>query len=178
MSTSSAASVADDRGFFVFNAVVSVGALALLSWLLLWHQGAEESTVDLSFMPAVNACFNGAAAIMLTAGWICIRRGRVDLHKRLMVASFVSSTMFLVGYLAYHYIEGDTKYEGGLASLYFPILISHVLLSIPIVPLALSAFYFAWRQRFDTHRKITRILAPMWLYVSVTGVVVYFMLHA
>ena len=168
---------ANDRGFFIFNAFVSVAALAFLAWLLLMHRGLQGSGIDLSFMPAVNACFNGAAAIMLTAGWVAIRRKRIDIHKRLMVASFVSSTLFLVGYLVYHYVHGDTRYEGAYRAIYLPLLASHVLLSIPVVPMALSAFYFAWRGRFQTHRKVTRILAPIWVYVSVTGVLVFLMLH-
>lgn len=166
-----------DRGFFVFNAIVSVVALSILAWLLLLRDGGDAGELDLSFMPAVNASLNGAAAIMLTAGWIAIRKKRIGLHKRLMVASFVASTFFLVGYLAYHYVHGDTKYEGEWGAIYFPLLISHVLLSIPIVPMALSAFYFAWKKRFATHRKVTRILAPIWVYVSITGVAVYFFLR-
>ncbi|MEM9074802.1 MAG: DUF420 domain-containing protein [Myxococcota bacterium] len=168
-----------DRNFFVFNAVVSVGALSLLAWLLLIRDGGAEG-LDLRFMPAVNAALNATAAVLITAGWIAIRKGNADLHKYLMVGAFVASTLFLVGYLAYHYAHGDTRYqgEGAMKVIYLSILASHVLLSIPVVPLCLSAFYFAWRRRFDTHKKVTRILAPMWLYVSVTGVVVYFMLHA
>lgn len=165
-----------DRTFFLFNAVVSVVALSILAWLLIFREG-EDGSVDLSFMPAVNACLNGVAAVLLTAGWIAIRKRRIAAHKRLMVASFVASAFFLVGYLAYHFVHGDTVYEGPMRGLYLAILASHVLLSIPVVPMALSAFYFAWRKRYDRHRKVTRILAPIWIYVSVTGVVVYFFLR-
>ncbi len=167
-----------DRRFYALNAVVSAGALALLAWLLVFHDGVQYDA-DLSFMPAVNAGFNGLAASFLLLGWISIRRGRQHAHQRFMIAAFVSSTLFLVGYLAYHYVHGDTRYtgEGPMRTVYFFVLITHIVLSVPVVPMALSAFYFAWKKRFDTHRKVTRILAPIWLYVSVTGVLVFFLLH-
>ncbi|MBX3252235.1 MAG: DUF420 domain-containing protein [Myxococcales bacterium] len=167
----------EDRTFFLFNAVVSMAALALLAWLLLLRRGGDGSELDLRFMPSVNAILNGTAATLLTAGWVAIRRGHQGLHKRLMVGAFVASTLFLVGYLAYHYVHGDTRYVGEHRGVYLFVLFSHIVLSIPVVPLALSAFYFAWRRRFSAHKKITRVLAPMWLYVSVTGVVVYFFLR-
>lgn len=168
--------VRQDRNFFVFNAVVSVAALSVLAWLLVFRAG-ESADLDLRFMPAVNAALNATAAVLLTAGWIAIRAEKVALHKRLMVGSFVASTVFLVGYLAYHYVHGDTRYEGEHRALYLTLLASHVLLSIPVVPMALSAFYFAWKQRFAAHKRVTRILAPVWIYVSVTGVAVYFFLR-
>ncbi|MCB9614776.1 MAG: DUF420 domain-containing protein [Sandaracinus sp.] len=169
--------IRQDRGFFLFNAVVSAAALAILAWLLIFRDAGEAGGLDLRFMPAVNASLNGAAAVLLTAGWIAIRAKKVALHKRLMVASFAASTFFLVGYLAYHFVHGDTRYVGEYRGLYLGILFSHIVLSIPIVPMALSAFYFAWKQRFAAHRKVTRILAPIWVYVSVTGVLVYFFLR-
>jgi putative membrane protein len=166
----------DDRRFFVFNAIVSTIALAILAWLLLLREGGGTGS-DLSFMPAVNAALNGTAACLLTAGFVAIRRKRPDVHRYLMVAAFAASSLFLAGYLAYHYAHGDTRYEGPHRALYLTILASHVLLSMGVVPMALSAFWFAWKKRFATHKKVTRILLPAWLYVSVTGVVIYFMLH-
>jgi len=167
-----------DRTFFFFNALVSTVALGVLVWLLVLREGAAEG-LDLRAVPAINAALNATAATLLLGGWVAIRRGRRTLHKYLMVGAFVASTLFLIGYLAYHYVHGDTRYQGeGAARLiYFVVLVTHVLLSVPVVPMALSAFYFAWRQRFDRHRKVTRVLAPVWLYVSITGVLVYFMLH-
>jgi len=166
-----------DRGFFIFNAIVSVAALSLLGFLLIFHEGIQTD-VDLRYVPAVNAALNGTAAALLTLGWLAIRKKKIAVHKRLMVGAFVCSTLFLVGYLAYHTVHGDTVYEGPARGVYLAILASHVLLSMPIVPMALSAFYFAWKKRFVAHKRVTRILAPVWLYVSVTGVVVYFFLHA
>lgn len=167
-----------DRSFFVFNAVVSAAALAFLAWLLLLNPGMGGG-IDLSFMPAVNAGLNAMAAAFLVAGWVAIKQGRRALHKRLMVSAFASSAIFLVGYVVYHYVHGDTRYEGAgvLRYVYFTVLISHVVLSMAIVPMALSAFYFAWKRRFPSHTKVTRILLPIWLYVSLTGVLIYFLLR-
>lgn len=166
-----------DRGFFLLNATVSTGALLFLAWLLLGGGEARVAGVDLAFMPALNAVLNATAAVLLSAGWWAIRKRKQQLHKWLMVASFCASTLFLVSYVVYHYAVGDTHYTGSMGALYYPILISHILLSIPVVPMALSAFYFAWKKRFTTHRKITRILAPIWIYVSVTGVLVFLLLR-
>ncbi|MEM1413286.1 MAG: DUF420 domain-containing protein [Myxococcota bacterium] len=166
-----------DRAYFVAIALASVAALALLAWLLLLRKGDAGVGVDLRFMPAVNAGLNATAATLLLGGWVAIRQKRTALHRRLMVSAFLASTLFLVGYLTYHYVHGDTRYVGPYRGAYLALLASHVLLSIPVVPMALLAFYFAWRQRFDAHKKVTRWLAPIWFYVSVTGVVVFFVLR-
>jgi putative membrane protein len=174
-----AASRVSDRTFYVFTGIVSVLALALLAYLLLIRRGGAAEGVNLRFMPAVNAGLNALAASLLLAGWVAIRKGARRVHQYLMVSTFAASALFLVGYLAYHYVHGDTKYagEGAMRVAYLVLLASHVLLSMPVVPLALVAFYFAWRKDFRRHRKVTRWLAPIWLYVSVTGVLVYFMLR-
>lgn len=179
MSAASPPSPSSDRAFYVFNAVISVAALSFLSWLLLFHRGVEGTSVNLRFLPAVNACLNGTAAALLVAGWVAIKRQRPDVHRYLMVSAFAASALFLVGYLAYHAVHGDTKYggEGALRTVYLLVLASHVLLSIGVVPMCLAAFYFAWKKEFSRHTKVTRILHPVWLYVSVTGVVVFLMLR-
>jgi len=174
---SSPAPTSSDRKFFLFNAVASAAALALLGYLLLVRKGTAGAGVDLRFMPAVNAGLNSLSALLLLGGWVAVKNKRPDIHRYFMVSAFVSSALFLVGYLAYHAVHGDTRYAGDFRGLYLSILASHVLLSIPVVPLALSAFYFAWKKRFDTHKRVTRILWPAWMYVSVTGVVVFFMLR-
>lgn len=167
-----------DRRFMWFNAIVSSAALAFLAWLLLVPHGARGET-DLSFMPAVNAGFNALSATLLLSGFVAIKAGKMALHKRLMVSAFASSSLFLVGYIVYHYAHGDTKYTGVgvMRTVYFAILVSHILLSTAVVPMALASFYFAFKERFITHAKIARILLPIWLYVSVTGVVIFFMLR-
>ena len=168
-----------DKRFFVFNGVISAAALALLAWLLLLHGGTQGTGLNLRFLPAVNACFNASAAALLVAGWVAVKRGRSDIHRYFMVAAFAASTLFLVGYLAYHAVHGDTKFggEGAVRTVYLTLLASHVLLSIGIVPMSLTAFYFAWKKEFERHKKVTRVLWPIWLYVSVTGVVVFLMLR-
>ncbi|AEI62664.1 DUF420 domain-containing protein [Corallococcus macrosporus] len=166
-----------DRAFFIFTAVVSAVALAFIGWILMVRSGGPVDGVNLRFMPAVNAGLNATAAALLIAGWVAIRRGARQVHQYLMVSAFTASAVFLVGYLAYHFVHGDTRYVGAWRGLYLSILASHVLLSMPVVPMALVAFYFTWRQDYTRHRKVTRWLAPIWVYVSVTGVVVYFMLR-
>lgn len=164
-----------ERPFWVLNAIVSTFALALLAYLLLVRRGGTGSALDLSFMPAVNAAWNACSATLLVLAVRAIRRGDVARHRALVLGAFAASVFFLVGYLAYHYVHGDTRYPGTgpLRVLYLIVLASHVLLSIPVVPLCLAAFYYALTGRYETHRKITRRLYPMWLYVSVTGVVVF-----
>jgi putative membrane protein len=168
-----------DRSFYLFTAVVSAAALAFLSYILMIRRGGPVAGVDLRFLPAVNASFNALAAAFLTAGWVAIRRGARRVHQYLMVSAFASSALFLVCYLAYHFVHGDTRYAGGgvMRTVYLVILASHVLLSLFVVPGALLSFYFAWRKAFERHKKVTRWLAPIWLYVSVTGVVIFFMLR-
>jgi putative membrane protein len=179
MSSSLRESALSDRRFMIANALVSGLALALLAWLLLLRGGGSGGAA-LSFMPAVNASLNACAALLLVAGYRAIKSKNRRLHKRLMISAFCASSLFLVCYIIYHYVHGDTKFlgQGPLRVVYFSVLISHVLLSISIVPLALAAFYYAFQARWVTHKKITRFLYPSWLYVSVTGVAIFFMLRA
>ena len=167
-----------DKRFFVFNAVVSAAALSLLAWLLLFRK-SEAGTVDLHFVPALNACLNATSAALLIAGRVAIARKNQVLHRYLMVSAFVVSAMFLVGYLAYHAVNAETKFggTGAIKVAYLIVLASHVLLSMTVVPMALSAFYFAFTRQFQKHTRVTRILHPIWLYVSVTGVVIYLLLR-
>ena len=177
------AAATKDRPFWIVNGLVSIAALAAIGYLLLVRRGSEGSDA-LSFMPAVNACFNGAAAVLLVLAVRAIKRKQVARHQALMLSAFASSTFFLVGYLAYHYVHGDTRYPtdaahaGALRYVYLAVLATHILASIPVVPMCLAAFYFAFRRKFSTHKKITKVLFPIWLYVSVTGVVVFAMLRA
>ena len=167
-----------DRSFWIFNALISTAAVVFLGWLLLLREGGGVSA-DLSFMPAVNAGLNATAATLLVLGLLAIRSGRREVHKRLMVSAFAASAVFLVGYVIYHYAHGDTSYrgEGALRIVYFGILISHVLLSIVMLPMILGTFYLAAKERFATHKRLARWTLPIWLYVSVTGVLIYFMLR-
>ena len=167
-----------DRSFWIFNAVISTAAVGFLGWLLLVREGGGVHA-DLSFMPAVNASLNATAVALLLGGLIAIRSGKRALHKRLMVSAFATSAVFLVGYVLYHYAHGDTPFEGvgAMRIVYFTILITHVLLSIVMLPMILTTFYLAARERFVAHKRLARWTLPIWLYVSVTGVVIYFMLR-
>lgn len=167
-----------DRSFWIFNAVVSAAAVGFLGWLLLVRE-AGGVHADLSFMPGVNAVLNATSATFLLFGLAAIRNGRRELHKRLMVSAFAASAVFLIGYVFYHYAHGDTPFqgEGVTRAIYFAVLITHVLLSIVMLPMILGTFFLAARERFSAHKKLARWTLPIWLYVSVTGVVIYFMLR-
>jgi putative membrane protein len=130
-------------------------------------------------LPTVNALLNTTSALLLSAGWMAIRRRKVEAHTRWMLAAFITSSLFLVSYLTYHYAHGSTRYqgEGWLRQLYFAVLISHTILAIVVVPLVLRTLFLAWRGRLASHRRLARWTLPLWLYVSVTGVVVYLMLY-
>ncbi len=168
-----------DRRFFVFNALLSLAALSFLSYILLIRKGGS-GTADLRFLPAVNASLNATAAAFLCTGYVAIRRRAQRLHQYCMVSAFAASSLFLLCYVAYHFVHGDTKYQGSgaMRTLYFLVLGTHVLLSVLIVPMSLTTLYFAARRRWSRHRKIARVLLPIWLYVSVTGVLIFFMLRA
>ena len=130
-------------------------------------------------LPALNATLNGIAAILLVIGYILIRRGRVQHHRRVMLAAFTTSALFLVSYVTYHANAGSRPFggQGAIRILYFAILISHVILAAAILPMALITLTLGLRARFDRHMRIARWTLPIWLYVSVTGVVVYLMLY-
>jgi putative membrane protein len=131
-------------------------------------------------LPSLNACLNGAAAVLLATGRMAIKRGDRELHRRLMLAALATSALFLVSYLYYHFnVKLMTRYAGDGAdrALYLFILATHVLLAPFVVPFSLAAIWHAWRGRLDTHTRITRWLWPVWLYVSVTGVAIYLLLY-
>lgn len=130
-------------------------------------------------LPTLNAALNATSAVLLTAGFVFIRRRRIGAHKACMLSAFATSTLFLVSYLYYHWQVGATPFEGvgWTRPVYFAILISHTVLAAAVVPLVLVTLYRALRERFDRHRAIARWTLPIWLYVSVTGVVVYLMLY-
>jgi len=171
--------IPSDRVFYILNAILSAGALSFLAYILLIHRGSGTAGLNLRFLPAVNASLNATSAVLLTAGYFLIRRRAVRLHRYCMVAAFITSSLFLVCYLLYHSVHGDTRYQGTgpIRVVYFVILGSHVLLSMTIVPLALSSLYFATKRTFAKHKRISRWTLPIWLYVSVTGVLVFWMLR-
>jgi len=135
--------------------------------------------VTIADLPALNATLNGTCAVLLTIGYVLIRRGRVQQHRRVMIAAFVTSTLFLTSYLIYHANIGSKPFPGtgAIRTVYLIILVSHILLAMLIVPMALITLSRGLRERFDRHVAIARWTLPIWLYVSVTGVVVYVMLY-
>jgi putative membrane protein len=130
-------------------------------------------------LPAVNASLNAIAAVLLVSGYVMIRRRRIDAHRRFMLAAFATSALFLVSYVVYHANVGSKPYSGRgpIRAVYFSILFTHVVLAAAILPLAIITLTRALRERFDRHVPIARWTLPIWLYVSVTGVIVYLMLY-
>lgn len=130
-------------------------------------------------LPALNALLNATAAGLLVWGYVLIRRGRKPAHRKVMLAAFAVSCLFLVSYLVYHYQAGSVRFQktGAIRTVYLSILASHTVLAAAVPPLAILTLSRALRGRFDRHRRIARWTLPIWLYVSVTGVVVYAMLY-
>jgi uncharacterized membrane protein YozB (DUF420 family) len=130
-------------------------------------------------LPAVNATLNAIAGTLLVCGYVMIRRGRIQAHRRFMLSAFATSALFLVSYLIYHANVGSRPFpgQGSVRFVYFSILITHVILAAAILPLALITLTHALRDRFERHVPIARWTLPIWLYVSVTGVVVYLLLY-
>lgn len=159
-----------------FASVVIAGALLAL----VYGGGAggpEPSWV--AWLPFVNATFNTLSAVAVVAGVIAIKRGRQRTHRTWMFAALASSGVFLISYITYHALHGDSRFlgQGLVRPVYFAVLISHILLSVVALPLVLSTFYLSLSGRFDIHRRIAKWTFPIWLYVSVTGVVVFLMLQ-
>ncbi len=130
-------------------------------------------------LPTLNAFLNAASAVLLATGWILIRRKNREAHRRVMVAAFVCSAVFLTSYLVYHAQVGSVRFPGtgSVRAVYLGILATHTVLAAAVAPMAITAFVLAWRGRTERHRRLARWTLPLWLYVSVTGVVVYVMLY-
>jgi len=135
--------------------------------------------MEVTDLPALNASLNSISTILLGAGYYFIRRREIARHRMSMIAAFVCSCLFLTSYLIYHYHVGSIPFtgQGWIRPVYFTILITHIILAAAIVPLALITLYRAWRGQFDRHKRIARWTWPLWMYVSVTGVVIYVMLY-
>jgi len=133
----------------------------------------------LSHFPAIEACLNATSALLLSMGYVFIRRKQIRAHKTCMLTAFGTSMLFLVFYLTDHYLRGIVYFQGrgAVRTFYLALLGTHTVLAVVIVPLALMTLYRAWRERFALHKRIARWTLPIWLYVSVTGVIVYWMLY-
>ena len=133
----------------------------------------------LADLPLVNAILNTTSSVFLLTGYYFIRQKRKVQHKKMMIAAMVTSSLFLLSYLVYHYEVGSVKFtgQGTARTIYFAVLLSHTILAVAVPPLAIITLVRALRERFDKHRRIARWTLPIWLYVSVTGVIVYVMLY-
>jgi uncharacterized membrane protein YozB (DUF420 family) len=135
--------------------------------------------MDVRDLPALNALLNTTSAVLLAAGYRLIRQGRREGHRKAMTAALAVSALFLASYLVYHAQVGSVKFTktGWVRPVYFTVLISHTVLAACVAPMALVTVWRAWKGRFERHRRLARITLPLWLYVSVTGVIVYLMLY-
>ena len=160
--------------------VASVAAATFLIWLIYFKPVVGQEQAWVTYLPYFNAFFNGLSAYHLAQGWRCIRARQVPRHKAHMLQALLFSSLFLVSYIAYHALHGDTKFPqlGWIRIVYLSILASHVGLSILVLPVILSTFALAFTGKFEMHPKFGRIALPVWLYVSVTGVIIVAFLKA
>src|ERR1700677_2787056 len=160
--------------------VVSGLAVSFLLWLLYVHHASADFAGRWMFLPALNALLNGLCAVALCVGFYFIKHGDREAHRTSMLLAFAFSSAFLVSYIVNHALHGDKIFpgHGTVRTLYLAILASHVILSIVALPMVLTTFFFSLTGRFAMHRRIARITFPIWLYVSVTGVVVFLFLRA
>ena len=159
--------------------IVSLIISAAVAFLILGPrpEGIEDS-LDVSGLPLVNATLNGITTILLIYGYLLIRKKQRQRHKNVMLSAFGTSVAFLVSYVIYHWFKaGPKQYTGEFTEIYLFILLTHIVLAAIIIPLALITLYRGWSDNIGKHRKIAKITLPLWLYVSVTGVLIYWMLY-
>jgi putative membrane protein len=159
---------------------ISAVATVFLFWLIYVHPASDAASTQFTFLPNLNALLNGLSAIALTIGFYFIRQRKITAHRNAMLTAFVFSSLFLVSYVANHALHGDQRYpvHNWVYRIYIPLLISHILLAIVALPVVLITFFLALTRRIPAHRRLAKITFPLWLYVSVTGVVVRLMLVA
>ncbi len=166
----------------VVGAIIVVSGLAIsfLLWLVYIHQASADFAGRWTFLPALNALLNGLCAVILCVGFYFIKHRNVAAHRASMILAFAFSSAFLVSYVTNHALHGDTIFpgHGHVRTLYLSILASHIILSIVALPMVLTTLFFSLTGRFAIHRRIARITLPIWLYVSITGVVVFLFLRA
>ncbi len=166
------------KQFGAGNAVVTLAAMSFLVWLIYFHEGDGMVSRGTS-LPLINAVLNGTSAALISCGLWAIRRRKRRLHMRFMLTAFASSALFLANYIYYHFSHGDTRFlgQGVVRPIYFSLLISHITLSVVTFPMILTSLYLALSNRLATHRRLSRWTWAGWMYVSLSGVSVYFMLH-
>ena len=160
--------------------IIGISAVAslFLAWLVYFHAPIDAAGTHLTFLPALNAVLNTCCTVALLAGYRYIRKGDLTAHRNSMFTAFFFSSLFLVAYITNHALHGDMRFlgQGAIRPVYFSLLISHIFLSVVALPMILVTFFLSLTGRFPLHRKVARYTFPIWLYVSVTGVVVYGML--
>src|SRR5262249_53491088 len=176
-SSEAAAAAATERlAAWVIGALTAIviGGVAIVIYAP--HGGQPAGS---SWLPAINASLNATATILLSIGYVFIRRRRIAAHRACMIAAFAASSLFLITYLIHHARVGSVPFHGAawLRPVYFGLLLPHIVLAAPVVPAALTTIHPAWRGRFDRHRRLARVTLPIWLYVSISGVLVYVLLY-
>jgi putative membrane protein len=168
-----------DKIIFSIIGFLSAVVIGFLFWLIYFKEASGAATSNwVAYLPILNAFLNTLTSMFLIVGYIFIKNNHKELHKNAMYSATLTSALFLISYVTYHHYQGDTKFlgQGYIRPIYFFILISHVLLSIVQVPLILSTLYLAITKNFVKHRKFALITFPIWLYVSVTGVLIFIIL--
>jgi putative membrane protein len=160
--------------------IISIITSLTVAFLILGSRpaGLENFNLDVSALPYVNALLNTITTILLITALIFIKNKKIKLHQDTMITAFGTSLMFLISYIVYHWFKsGPKQYVGEFKLFYYSILISHILLAMIIIPLSLITLYRGWNSQIEKHRKIAKITFPIWLYVSVTGIIIYLMLY-
>ncbi|PWH85106.1 DUF420 domain-containing protein [Brumimicrobium oceani] len=156
--------------------ILALSIIIPLAVALLFEIKIKPEGMDFSFLPSVYATINGITAVLLVSALLAVTNKKYKLHENLMKTSLGFSLLFLVLYIIYHITSDSTSYGGQFPIIYYTILISHIVLSVGVVPLVLFTYFYAWQGDFVKHKKWTRFSFPIWLYVAVTGVVVYIMI--
>ena len=179
MTTTAPASSSSTSAAIAAILAISAAATLFLFWLIYIHPAADAASARFAFLPALNALLNGLSATALLIGYIFIRARRITAHRASMMTAFGFSTLFLVSYILHHALHGDVRYplHAAWRSIYLPLLASHIILAVAALPLVLVTFFFSLSGRIPQHRKVARWTFPLWLYVSVTGVITYVMLR-
>jgi putative membrane protein len=158
---------------------ISAAATLFLFWLIYMHPATDTAGTQLAFLPALNAILNGLSAVSLLIGFTFIKARKITQHRAAMITAFAFSTLFLISYILHHALHGDVRYPATAAfrTPYLWLLGSHIFLAIVALPMVLVTFFFSLSGRFRQHRAVARWTFPLWLYVSVTGVITYVMLR-
>ena len=170
--------IRQDQFWFRIIYIISIVLSAAVAFLILGPRpDGIEGKVDVSYFPHINAILNSITTFLLIIAYFFIKRKKIQLHKKTMLGAFATSTLFLITYVIYHWFKsGPTEYMGEWETLYFFVLITHILLAAIILPLAMLTLYRGWTMNIAKHRKIAKITLPLWLYVCLTGVIVYIMI--